>query len=86
MSDAFPCLKLDPKAESRYKLRGKAPFVCECLKAFYNLPGSSDLSRLERKLYWDLVVGSASDPLMDWLGWSMEEVHSHWRFGLLEQL
>ena len=64
----------DTKVEGRRKLRSEAPFVHECR----NLPGSSDLSMSCNKLYWDLIVGSASDPLVGQFGWSMEEAHSHW--------
>ena len=45
-----------------------------------DLPQSSDLSQPQKELYWDLVVGSVLDFLMDWLSWSMEEVRSHWKW------
>ena len=59
---------------------GKALFVCECREALHILSGSSDLSRPRKELYQDLVVGSTSDHLEDQLGWSMEEVYSHWNW------
>ena len=77
-SDPFPRLKSDPKAESQCRPRGEALFVRERCEAFRNLPWSSDLSGLWKELYWDLMVGSASDPFKDWLGWLMGEVCSHW--------
>ena len=55
---------------------GEAPFVRH--QALRNILGSNDLSRKE--LYQDLVVRSASDHLVDRLGWSMEEVRSHWNW------
>ena len=61
-SNTFPCLKSDLKAECQRKLRGEAPIVRECCKALRTLPGSSDLSRLRKELYRELVVGSDSDP------------------------
>ena len=79
-SNTFPRLMSDPKAEGWHKLRGKTLFVQECCKAFHNLPGSNELSWSQKELYWELVVGSASDPLMDRLGWSMKEVYSHWNW------
>ena len=80
MCDTFPRLKSDPKAESQRKLRGEAPFVRGCRQALHNFPGSSDLSRPRKEQYRELVMGSASDPLVDRLGYSMEEVRSHWNW------
>ena len=68
VNNTFPRLWSDPKAEGWHKLRGKALFVCECHKALYNFPGSSDFSLSQKEPYQELVVGSTSDPLMDWLG------------------
>ena len=62
-SRTFPLLKLVPRAEGRRKPMGEALFVRESRAALRNLPGSSDLSRLRKDLYRELVVGSASDPL-----------------------
>ena len=67
-SVSFPHLNSDPKAEGHRKLRGEAPFVREFRKALRNLPGSSDPSQSRKELYWELVAGSALDPLMDRLG------------------
>ena len=80
VSDPFPRLKSVPDAEGRRKLRSEAPFVRECRKALRNLPVSSDLSRSRKELYRELVVDSASDSLVDRLGWLMEEVRSHWNW------
>ena len=74
---AFPRLRLNPNAEGRRRPRGEPPFVIECRRALRNLPRSSDLFRPRKELYRGLVVGSASDPLMERLGWSAEEVRSH---------
>ena len=79
-SDTFPRLKSDPKAEGQRELRDKAPFDRECRKALRSFPGSSDLSRSRKELYQELMVNSASDPLVDRIGWSMEEVHWHWNW------
>ena len=77
---AFSQLRLNPKAEGRRRPRDEAPFVIECRRALRNLPRSSDLSRSRKELYRGLVVGSASDPLVKRLGWSVEEVRSHWNW------
>ena len=71
-SDTFPRLKSGPKVDGRLKLRSETPFVRECRKALCNLPGSSDLFVSRKQLYRNLVV--------DQLGWSMEEVRSHWNW------
>ena len=76
-SRTFPRLKSDPKAESRRKPMGETPFVRECQTALHNFPGSSDLSRPRKELYWELVVVSASDPLSERRGWAAEEIRSH---------
>ena len=73
----FPRLKSDPKAEGRHKPTGEALFVRECRTALCNLLGSSDLSRLRKEPYRELVVGSALDPLSERCGWMVEEIHSH---------
>ena len=39
-------------------------------KALRNLLGSSELSWPRKELYWELVVGSASDPLSERHGWT----------------
>ena len=64
-SRTFPRLKSDPKAEGQRKPLGEALFVHKCRTAFRKLLGSSDLSRLRKELYWELVVGSALDPLSE---------------------
>ena len=73
---AFPDLRLCPKTEGRRRLRGEPPFVVECCGALRNLPRSSDLSWTHKELYRGLVVGSASDPLVERPGWSAEEIRS----------
>ena len=77
---AFPRLRVNPKAEGRRKPRGEPPFVIECRKALRNLPRSSDLFRPRKELYRGLVLGSALDPLMVRLSWSAEEARSHWNW------
>ena len=60
--------------------------VCiQCAKhrlfvALHNLPGSSGLLRPQKELYRELVVGSVSDPLSEWCGWTAEEICSHWNW------
>ena len=76
-SRTFPRIQSDPKAEGRRKPLGGTRFVRECQKALRNLLGSSDLLRPRRKLYQELVVGSASDPLSERRGWSAGEIRSH---------
>ena len=78
--DLFPRLESDPEAEVCRKPEGAAPFICECRKALRKLPRSSDLSRSPKELYRELVVGSASDPLVERLGWSLEEIRSKWNW------
>ena len=75
-SRTFPRLQSDPKAESWRRSVGETPLVCECRRALRNLPGSSDLSQSQKELYRELVVGYALDPL----GWTAEEVCSHWNW------
>ena len=41
---------------------------------------SSDRSRPRKELYWELVVGSASDPLRERRGWTLEEIRSDWNW------
>ena len=79
-SRTFPRLNSDPKAEVRRKPLGEALFVRKCRKTLRNLLGSSDLSRPRKELYRELVVGSASDPLSEWRGWTAEEIRSHWNW------
>ena len=65
---AFRDLRLCPKAEGRRRPRDELPFVIECRGALRNLSRSSDLSWTRKELYRGLVVGSASDPLVERLG------------------
>ena len=60
VSDTFPRLKSNSKAEVQRKLRGEALFVHEYRKALRNLTGSSDFSpsRSLKELYRNLVVGT----------------------------
>ena len=61
--------------------RGAKPRLPENdIRPFVTLPWSSNLSRSRKELYQDLVVDSASDPLVDQLGWSIKEVRSHWNW------
>ena len=76
----FPRLKSNPKAEGHLRPTDEPPFVIECRRALRNLPRSSDLSRSRKELYRGLVVGSASGPLVERLGWSAEEIRSHWNW------
>ena len=69
VTEDFSHQKLKPKTESCQTLKGKGLFVC-------NLPGSRNLSRFRKKLYRELVVGSASDSLEEWLGRWLEEICS----------
>ena len=77
---AFPDLRLCPKAEGCRRPRDEPPFVIECRGALRNIPRSSDLSWTRKKLYRGLVVGSASDPLVERLGWSAEEIRFQWNW------
>ena len=77
---AFPELGLCPSTEGRRRPRDEPPFVIECRGALRKLPRSSDLSWTRKELYRGLVVGSASDPLVDRLGWSAEEIRSQWNW------
>ena len=77
---AFPELGLCPSAEGRRRPRDEPPFVIECRGALRKLSRSSDLSWTRKELYRGLVVGSASDPQVDRLGWSAEEIRSQWNW------
>ena len=78
MRVAFPRERLNPKAEGRRGSRDEPPFVIECRRALRNLPRSSAFSQSRKELYRGLVVGYASDHLVEQLGWSAEDVRSHW--------
>ena len=77
---AFSRLKSNPKAESCRKPRGEAPFFAECHKALRHFHWSTDISRSRKELYRELVVGTASDPLEDRFGWSLDEIHFQWNW------
>ena len=79
-SRIFPRLKSNPKAEGQHKPMGETPFVHECRKAPRKFSGSSELSRLRKELYRELVEGSASNPLSEQHGWTAEEINSHWNW------
>ena len=79
-SRTFPRLKSDPKAEGRRKPMGETAFVHKCWSALRNLPGPSDLSRPQKELYREQVVGSASDTLSERHGWTAEEIRSQWNW------
>ena len=64
------------------QVKGEASFVCECRKVFRNLPGSSDLFSVSKELYQELVVGFATDPLVDRFGCSVKDVRLHWNRAL----
>ena len=78
MGEAFPCLRSNPEAEGRCRLRDGTLFFNEYQRAIQNLPRSSDLSWSRKKLYCGLVEGSVLDPLKKQLGWSLGEIHSQW--------
>ena len=61
---AFSKSASNPKAEDRRKPKGKALFLVECRKTL------RDLSRSRKEMYQELMVGIASDPLVEQLGWS----------------
>ena len=82
MRMSFPLLRSYPKAEWRRRRRGEERFFVECRKALRNSPGFTDLSRSRRELYQELVVGTVSDPLEEWLGWSRDEIRSQWNWAL----
>ena len=70
--DVFPRLTSKPRDE--------APFVREWRIALHNISWSSDLSRARKELYRELVVDSASDPLVERLDWSLGEICSQWNW------
>ena len=76
MRDIFPRLESDPETGGRCKPKGAVPFTRECRKAISKLPRSSDLSQSRKELYRELVLGSVSDPLVEWLSGSLEEIRS----------
>ena len=80
MRDVFSCLHSNLKAEGRRRPRDEAPFVRECHKSLRNLVWFSDLSRPRKEMYRELVAGSASDPLVERLGWSLGKIRSQWNW------
>ena len=70
----FPRLKFDPKPEGQRKPMGE---TSECRAALRNFSRSSDLSRPQKELYQELVVGSDSHPLSGRHGWKAEGFRSH---------
>ena len=66
--EGVPRLNSDPRAEGHHKLMGEALFIRERRKAICNFPESSDLLQSQKELYQKLVVGSASNPLLDRFG------------------
>ena len=78
--NVFPRLESDPEAKGRRKPKGDSPFSYECLKALCNLHRFSDLSRSRNELYLELVVGFASDSLVEQLGGSLEVIRSKWNW------
>ena len=76
----FSRLKFNRKAESCRKPSREAPFFTECRKALRNLAGSSDLSQSSEELYREYVVGSASDPLGERFGRSLDKIRSQWNW------
>ena len=81
MRAVFPRLKSNPKAEVHRNPRDEVSFARECRMPFRNIPVSSDLSRPRKELYRELMMGSASDPLMEQL-----PIELGARLELLEQL
>ena len=77
---AFPDLRLYPKAEGHRRPRDEPPFINECRKSLQNLPQSSDLSWTRKELHRGLVVGSVSDPLVERLSWSAEDIRFQWNW------
>ena len=76
----FLRLKSNTKADGRRRPRDEVPFSCECREVPRKLPGSSNLFRFRKELHRELVVGSASDPMMERLCWSQEEIRSQWNW------
>ena len=68
--------ELQSQSGGHRKPRDEVPFACECRMALRRLPGSSDLSQSRKELYWNVVVGFASDPFIGRLGCSMGEIRS----------
>ena len=73
-SSQIPKLKVDISRRAKHRLSANA------VGSFVTFSGFSDLSRPRKELYRELVVGSASDPLSNWRGWTAEEVRSHWNW------
>ena len=78
--DDFQFLESDPEAEGHRKPKDATPFTRECRKVLRKLSRSNDLSQSRKDLYRELVVGSASDPLVKRLSWSLEEIRSQWNW------
>ena len=77
---AFLDLASNPKAEDRRWPRGEALFFVKYRNTLLKLPRFSDLSRSRKELYRELMVSTASDPLVEQLGWSLEEIRFQWNW------
>ena len=80
----FLTLNQAPKLKANIRWWVKHHLSTNAVRSFATFLGSSDLSQPLKKRHRKLVVSSASDPHIDWLSWSMEEVHSNcnWTPGL----
>ena len=77
---AFPVLLRSNKVEARRRPREESRFLAECRSALRRLPQSSDCSWPRRALYRAIVEGTGTDPLVERLGSSLEEVRSSWNW------
>ena len=80
VENSFPNLKPDPSVEGRRRPKGESRFFSECRTALRALPGTSVLDQPRKRLYRDLVEGTAKDPLCRQMGWLMEVVRSQWNW------
>ena len=80
-SDTFPRFKSDTKAECQRK-GAKDRFFANAVSPFATLLGPVTFFLSQKELHREIVVGSTSDPLVNWLGWSMEEIRSRWNWAL----
>ena len=63
-----------PEVLPQSRRSSSALFARECRKALRNLPVSIDLSRPRKELYHEFLMGSASDPLVEWPSYLLGEV------------
>ena len=77
--DVFSHLESNPEAEGRRKPKGATHLAASAERPSVNFLSPVTFFGL-KELYQELVVSSTSDPLVERLGWSLEEICSQWNW------